>query len=236
MCKCTRAGSSSGPTQHISRGFCPWKVLRSFLTAFLPVTLFDSSSYFWNTKGRQTVLFPSCQWNSWEPENGTCFFPARTASAAFPELWFGPAYFHTVSPWVSFFPHQASTPHIKPQLPTENWWKRVPHIPSSSDAVCSCRSDAGGPQFFPELRSGAKVLDTQADTGVHASSRQLLSLLPRDSYQAGWVMQRYAGHPLRQMGAWGAHGHPWGMPMRQHVLIATYLTNTFYFIRKKVYR
>lgn len=97
---------------------------------------------------------------------------------------------------------------IKPQLPTENWWKRIPHIPSSSDAVCSCRSDAGRPQSFPELRSGAKVLDTQADIGVpgvRASSLQLLSLLPRDSCQAGWVMQRYEGHLLRQMGAWGAH-------------------------------
>lgn len=105
-------------------------------------------------------------------------------------------------------PLEQVSSHIKPQLPTENWWKRIPHIPSSSDAVCSCRSDAGRPQSFPELRSGAKVLDTQADIGVpgvRASSRQLLSLLPRDSCQAGWVMQRYEGHPLRQMGAWGAH-------------------------------
>ena len=210
MCTCTHAGSSSGPTQHISRGFCLWKVLSSFLTAFLPVTLYDSSSHFWNTKGRQSYShLVSETVESQKMELVSFLLELQVLLFLKPELWFGPAYFPAVSPWVSFFPHQASTSHIKPQLPTENWGKRIPHIPSSSDALCSCRSDAGGPQSFPELRSGAKVLDTQADTGVpgvHASSRQLLSLLPRDSCQAGWVMQRYAGHPLRQMGAWGAHG------------------------------
>lgn len=114
VCKCPHPRSSSGPTQHISGGFCPCKVLRSFLTAFLPVTLFDPCSHFWDTKGRQTFLFPSCQWINWEPEKWLLFLSCSQWQVLLflkPELWFGPTYFSAVSKF--FFPHQASNFHLK---------------------------------------------------------------------------------------------------------------------------
>lgn len=74
MCKCSHAGSSSRPTQHISRGFfhgrC-WEVSWLLSTCDLVWFLFTLLEY----KGQtQTVLFPFCHWNSWEPENGNVSF------------------------------------------------------------------------------------------------------------------------------------------------------------------
>ena len=187
VCKCSRAGSSLRPTQHISRGFCPWKVPISFLTASptcdLGWFLFTLWEYTGQTdslipilpvkqlRARKRDLFLSCL-------NGKCYFSWNLSSGMGQ-----PTSLQCLLEQVSS--------HIKPQLPISRLnfpLKTVERgCPTSLLAqmldACSCRSDAGGPQSFPELRSGAKVWDTQADTGapgVRASRRQLLSFLPRD--------------------------------------------------------
>ena len=126
------------------------------------------------------------------------------ASVAFPETW--------ALIWANLLlcSEQVFFPHTRLQL---SIWKLMngdtPHLFQLRHCL-QLRVWCRRASVLPWAEEWGRVLDTQVGTGIHASGHQLLSSLPRDSCRTGWVMQRCAGHPLRQMGSWGAHGHSHG--------------------------
>lgn len=216
-----------GP-QHIpARGFFQWKVLRSFLTAFLPVTLFQFLFTLFGIQraDRQSYShFATETVESQKMEIVSFLFKLQALLSWNLSSDLGPASSLQC-------PLEQVSSHIKPQLPTENWWKRI-LCPTSSDAVSELRVWCRKASVLPQAEEWGQGF---RHTGGHrsprnSSSRQLLSLLPRDSCQAGWVMQRYEGHPFKTDGGLrGPLAESWG---RMCSLPLTWPT-LFYFIWKK---